>query len=182
MDFQLEAGQIVGLSGASGSGKTLILKALADLLPHAGRVALGGVNAAAMNPSQWRKQVGYLSAESQWWLDSVGAHFQQRDDLRLGCLGLPVLAWDWPVARLSSGEKQRLGLLRLLQNSPRCLLLDEPTASLDQAMTAQVENLLQEYVVQQHACGLWVSHSHEQISRVATRHWRLDAGALQIHE
>ena len=85
---------------------------------------------------------------------------------------------DEPVARLSSGERQRFALLRLLANRPRVLLLDEPTANLDPDNVTRVENLIAAYLSTEDAAVLWVSHDPLQISRVAHRRMRLEAGRL----
>jgi ABC-type iron transport system FetAB ATPase subunit len=84
---------------------------------------------------------------------------------------MDVLGWD--VARCSTGEKQRLAILRLLCNAPRALLLDEPTASLDQANISQVEALLCDYARDSAAPVLWVSHDARQQQRVAQRLMRI---------
>jgi ABC-type multidrug transport system ATPase subunit len=78
------------------------------------------------------------------------------------------------VAELSTGERQRLALLRLLTNQPRALLLDEPTASLDPESTVAMERLISDYRQQHQAAVLWVSHQPEQIKRVCVRHLRLE--------
>jgi ABC-type iron transport system FetAB ATPase subunit len=178
IDLNLKPAQIACLSGESGSGKSLILRALADLIPHAGRIWLDDVEMGELSPVQWRRRVAYLPAESQWWLETVADHFHTRDTDLLERFGFDTKAWDWPITRLSSGEKQRLGILRMLQNQPACLLLDEPTASLDQQNTRRVEELVQQYVSAQQAVVLWVSHSPEQIQRIAQQHWRLQEGRL----
>lgn len=179
IDLVIRAGEIVCLSGASGSGKSLLLRAIADLIPHGGQVALGEQVAAKLPAPQWRKQVGLLPAENQWWHDHIGEHFVQRDHTLLQAVGFAEQTWQWQVARCSTGEKQRLALLRLLCNQPRCLLLDEPTASLDPTNTARVEALILDYVRQQQVPVLWVSHSPEQIKRVAQRHFTLRDGKLE---
>jgi ABC-type iron transport system FetAB ATPase subunit len=85
----------------------------------------------------------------------------------------------WHVSRLSSGERQRLALLRLLGNRPKVLLLDEPTANLDSENTLKVEKLLHIYRKQQQSALLWISHDPEQIRRVGTRHFILRNGRLE---
>ncbi|MDX1335484.1 MAG: ATP-binding cassette domain-containing protein, partial [Gammaproteobacteria bacterium] len=70
------------------------------------------------------------------------------------------------VSRLSSGERQRLALLRMLENSPRVLLLDEPTANLDRENTLLVENMIARYVQDHEAAAVWVSHDAEQQERL----------------
>jgi ABC-type iron transport system FetAB ATPase subunit len=147
--------------------------------PHDGQVFLDGEACTAMAPMQWRRNVALLTAESAWWHDRVGAHFASVDESMLTELGFDkgVMTAEWH--RLSTGERQRLALLRLLGGHPRVLLLDEPTASLDPQNIGRVERLLTRYREQHAAALLWVSHDPEQVRRVAHRHWRLAGGRLQ---
>jgi phosphate-transporting ATPase len=80
-----------------------------------------------------------------------------------------------PIARLSTGERQRLGLIRALVHHPRILLLDEPTAALDPDATALVENLLAERFAQG-TSALWVSHDAAQAKRMAQRCLMIERG------
>jgi ABC-type iron transport system FetAB ATPase subunit len=179
-NLEVPAGECVALSGPSGSGKTRLLRAIADLDPHAGDAALDGDPASAMRPSAWRTLVGYLPAESHWWGSTVGEHFATIDPAGLSRLGLDPGVMGWEVRRLSSGERQRLALLRLLWRGPRALLLDEPTANLDETNRDAVEGLIAEYRAATRAPVVWVSHDPAQRRRVASRALRIAAG--QLHE
>jgi ABC-type iron transport system FetAB ATPase subunit len=175
--LQIGPGRVAGLQGASGSGKTLLLRAIADLDEHGGEVMLGDIRCEDIPAPQWRRQVGLLQAESFWWHDRVGDHFfvslsQFRSYLLE--LGFEESVLSWQVARLSTGEKQRLAIVRLLQNRPRALLLDEPTASLDAANIERTENLLLAYCRRQQVPMLWVSHDPGQLRRVADMVFELD--------
>lgn len=170
---QINRGECVSLSGASGSGKSLLLRAIADLDPHGGVVALDGVAAESMPGHEWRRLVGLLPAEPFWWAERVGEHFTEVAPSLLEALGLTAAALDWEVARCSTGERQRLALARLLQNDPPVLLLDEPTAALDPESVTQVEALLARYRQEHDAVVLWVSHDPAQRGRVASRHFRI---------
>ena len=179
VNLQVGAAEIVCLSGPSGSGKSLLLRAVADIIPHTGKVLLDATDASTIPAPQWRKQVGLLPAENQWWQDHVGEHFVQRDNSLLAAVGFGETTWQWELARCSTGEKQRLALLRLLCNQPRCLLLDEPTASLDPDNAARVEEMVRDYSRHHQAPVLWVSHSREQIRRIAQRHFVLRDGKVE---
>ena len=87
-------------------------------------------------------------------------------------LGLREGFIDIPVAQLSTGERQRLALLRGLLRQPQVMLLDEPTAALDEASVAAVEQLLQARQAQGMSL-LWITHSHAQALRVGQRGLRL---------
>lgn len=168
VSLNVEPGEIVGVSGASGSGKSLLLRAVADLDEHAGEVLLDGESCTAMPAPEWRRKVGMLPAESRWWHDCVGDHFVSDDQRRLQLveqLGFGTDVFGWEVARLSVGERQRLALARLLDRQPQVLLLDEPTANLDDEATARVESV----VLDSGLAAIWVSHDGAQLERVARR-------------
>ena len=101
------------------------------------------------------------------------------DRERLEALGFSDDVMNWVVSRLSTGERQRLALLRLLINRPRALLLDEPTASLDPSNVGPVENLLEDYRKETKAPMLWVSHDPPQADRVADRKYEISEGRLK---
>src|SRR6056297_3729752 len=102
----LAAGEIVCLSGASGSGKTRLLRAVADLEPHGGDCLLGDIRQSETPAHRWRARVMMIPAESQWWHETVGEHFDADDapGEALEALDLPGEATSWSIDRLSSGE------------------------------------------------------------------------------
>lgn len=177
-DFQLHAGQCTGLSGPSGCGKSQLLRCLADLEPHQGKINLDAVEQQSVPAHEWRKKVALLPAESQWWYDSVAEHFETLEQNALERLGFQSEVGRWSIMRMSSGEKQRLGLLRLLQNQPQVLLLDEPTANLDQDNTRLFEEFVMEYLQLHQATCIWVSHDADQLKRIAQHHFVFQSGEL----
>ncbi len=179
LSFEVAAGGCLGIGGPSGAGKSLLLRALADLDASDGDVSLDGTRREDLPAPLWRRRVCYLAAESGWWADRVGAHVPAWDAARplLAALGLPEDCQDWPVARLSSGERQRLALVRALVRGPQVLLLDEPTAALDCESTAAVEALIAEHRAGG-GCALWISHDAAQLGRVAQGVLRLRAGRV----
>jgi ABC-type iron transport system FetAB ATPase subunit len=172
-------GEIVCISGESGSGKTRLLRAIADLDPHAGEVSLGSAQRDAMAAHCWRSWVMLVPAESSWWADTVAEHFLDPVPGSLVAFGFDEAVLGWQVSRLSSGEKQRLAVLRALSHEPRALLLDEPTANLDPDLTRQVEEWLQDYARRERMPVIWVAHDRAQIARVAARHFAIRAGRLE---
>jgi len=178
VSFELRAGECCVLVGPSGSGKTLLLRALADLDPSSGEVLLEGVGRDHIEAPIWRKRVGYLPSESGWWAARVRDHFVDWSVLQPALLGLPTSIGDQPVAQLSSGERQRLALLRLLEGQPAVLLLDEPTSALDAAATLAVEAMIAQRL-QLGAGVVWVSHDNAQAQRVATRRLSIEAGYVR---
>jgi putative ABC transport system ATP-binding protein len=181
-ELNLDTGACAAITGPSGSGKSLFLRMIADLDPNEGNVWLNGRERASIPAPQWRKQATYVSAESGWWADRVIEHFDvnRRTDVAAlaARLGLRADLLDAPVAQLSTGEKQRLSLVRALLQSPPVLLLDEPTGPLDAESVVQVEALLQ----QRKATGtsiLLVTHDPSQAERLADQRYRMVAGRLE---
>jgi ABC-type iron transport system FetAB ATPase subunit len=175
--LEVARGECVAVMGPSGAGKTRLLRAIADLDPNAGDLNLGGVDRAAVSGPAWRRLVGYVPAESGWWAERVGAHFAEPRGAQapLAEMGLPADVLDWPTARLSSGERQRLALARALLLAPRALLLDEPTAALDEDTRGIVEAILRRRL-EAGAAILMVTHDPAQARRMAARVLRVVAG------
>ena len=94
ISFSVKGGQCVCISGASGSGKTLLLRALADLDPHEGNVYLNHQECRDVPAHEWRKQMGMIPAEALWWYETVGEHFSSIDEKWLAFLGLAIGGWD----------------------------------------------------------------------------------------
>ena len=161
--------ECVCLSGASGTGKSLLLRAIADLIDHKGEAYLDKQKCSEMSPVQWRKWVGFLPAESAWWLDKVGEHFLENNNNYLTQLNLPNDCFEWDLSRCSTGEKQRLAIARLLEHQPKVLLLDEPTASLDNDSVLAVERVIKNYINEFNVPIIWVSHDPQQVKRISDR-------------
>jgi UDP-glucose/iron transport system ATP-binding protein len=176
--FEVAAGECLALMGPSGAGKSLLLRAIVDLDPSTGDVIVGANARDNMPASEWRKLVALVPAESGWWADRVGDHFPANTDAaeliaKLGLAG----SLEWEVDRLSTGERQRLALARALCRKPEALLLDEPTASLDEHAIGLVEDLIRE------CCGdgmamLLVTHDRRQAERMAKRLLRISDGRI----
>jgi ABC-type iron transport system FetAB ATPase subunit len=179
--FDLHGGECVAVQGPSGAGKSVLLRMLADLDPHEGDAVLDGRPIGSMSAPEWRARVVYQAAEPAWWEASAGAHFAPRQrgfvSEALATLGLPETLLDTDIDRLSTGERQRLALVRSLACAPSVLLLDEPTAALDPGGVARVETLLRACLDRGMAM-LVVTHSDEQARRLAHRIFRIDGGEL----
>ncbi len=173
--FSIRRGECVGLSGRSGIGKSQLFRALTDLILSTGTVSLNGISRDKVEAPDWRTMVTLLPTDSYWWYDLVGAHFSLENkniesvEEDLVQLGLPPEVLQWQVSRLSTGEKQRLALLRSLQSGPQVLLLDEPSSGLDPYHTELLEVYLKRKQQNSNLTTMWVSHDALQLSRVADR-------------
>jgi ABC-type multidrug transport system ATPase subunit len=182
VSFALAAGQCLYVSGASGSGKTRLLRALADLDPAGGTVMLEGVDRGEMPAPQWRKLVRYVSAEPGWWGPTPRPHLAADAEAvapLVVALGLAREVLDQPIAQLSTGERLRLGLIRAVCGRPRVLLLDEPLAGLDRDAAQRVEALIGAELDLGRIVVL-VSHREASLQRRARAELVIEAGNFRL--
>jgi putative ABC transport system ATP-binding protein len=174
-DFSLAAGRHLLLRGASGSGKSTLLALMAGLLsPTEGRVLMAGQRLdtlSARERDRWRgATLGFvpqrlhlsaaLTVRGNLELPAIAAGLapeRARIDDLLERLGLTALATRLPH-QLSVGQAQRVALARALVRRPCLLLADEPSASLDDANTAQVLQLLLQAAEAQGATLVLATH------------------------
>ena len=183
VSLSLKAGEALIVRGASGSGKTRFLRALADLDPAMGEVWLNGVERLSFSATEWRSKIRYVPAVSAWWSETVAAHFQLSEQLAewMACLNLPSRLLDSPIADLSTGERQRLAFLRALQDQPDVLLLDEPTSALDET-SIQLMEVMMDGELERGACLLIVSHRPEQMKKYGQQQLVFDGGRAELIE
>ena len=176
-DLELAPGECLAITGPSGSGKSLFLRMVADLDPNQGEVFLDGVERRTFPASAWRRRVVYNAAEPGWWHERVADHFTG-EAIRFAHTMAPRLALqpsllDGLVVQLSTGERQRMALIRALALQSPVLLLDEPTGALDEASTTLVEGLLRERLAASVTIAM-VTHSTAQAGRLGHRHLRME--------
>jgi ABC-type iron transport system FetAB ATPase subunit len=176
-DLDLAAGECLAVTGPSGAGKSLFLRMIADLDPNEGEVFLDDSERRTMAAQAWRRKVVYNAAEPGWWSERIADHFHG-DDMAFARAMAPRLALaptlvDGSVVQLSTGERQRLALIRSLAVESAVLLLDEPTGALDEETTKLVEQVLRARL----AAGVtiaMVTHSAAQAARLGHRHLRME--------
>ncbi len=200
-DFSLDVafaaeGGVTALFGASGSGKTSVLRILGGLTrPHDGKIALDGdmlldTERRLFVPAH-RRRFGYVFQEprlfphlsvhqnltyGRWF---AGQSARSTDLTRiLDMLGISHLLERRPGA-LSGGEKQRVSIGRALLSSPRLLLMDEPLSALDEARKAEILPYLERLRDELDLPILYVSHSISEVARLADRVVVLSEGRVQ---
>lgn len=178
-DLAIGRSECVAVSGPSGAGKSLLMRAIADLDPNHGEITLDGVPRDSMPAPEWRRQVVYQPAEPGWWADVAAEHFAKSNSVEdlVAAFGLPLDILASPVSRLSTGERQRLALVRTLILTPRVMLLDEPTSGLDPDSVDRVEGVLRQRL-DAGAAMVIVTHDAEQAARLAGRLYRMADGEL----
>ncbi|MDE8347576.1 MAG: ABC transporter ATP-binding protein [Acidocella sp.] len=177
-DLTLAAGECLMISGRSGTGKSVLLRMLADLDPHEGSLWFSSRSVADMTGPEWRARVMYCAAESSWWHSKVSPHFVLPPLDLIAAIGLDPDILHREVRLCSTGERQRLALIRCLVRDPPVLLLDEPTGPLDTESTILVEAVLRTRLAAGGAI-IWVSHDPDQGARMNARQLVMDSGRLR---
>jgi ABC-type multidrug transport system ATPase subunit len=177
LSFEVAAGECMGLEGRSGSGKTRILRAIADLDAAAGRISLDGKRQDKMTAPAWRRQVRFVSADFGWFAATALDHTPkggagQKFHRLLSDLDIDASAMRRPIEHLSTGERRRVALALSLADDPRCILLDEPSSGLDPARAALVDEVIR-YQILSGRIVVLVSHDAAQLDRLADKRLQL---------
>ncbi|MGE4352530.1 MAG: energy-coupling factor transporter ATPase [Oscillospiraceae bacterium] len=188
IDIQIEQGELLGVIGHTGSGKSTFIQHLNGLIkPSSGRVLLGGedINASKELNRAARFRVGlvFQYPEYQLFEDTVYRDIafgpknmglsEEEIDRRIrsaaGFVGIAKELLEASPLELSGGQKRRVAIAGVIAMEPEVLILDEPTAGLDPAGR---ESILQNIMTYKHATGatvLLVSHSMDDVARFADR-------------
>ncbi len=200
VSVDVHPGETVALVGESGSGKSTVARCIARLAePTSGTVAvagrdLGGLTRrqlsrayadvqmvfqdphSSLNPRMSVRQVLAEPLRLHTSLNSRARDERVAELLSLVGLGRPHL--DRYPSQLSGGQRQRVGIARAIAVSPKVLLLDEPTASLDVSVRGQILELLRDLQVRQRLAYLFISHDLEVVRRIADRVMVMYLGAI----
>jgi len=192
IDISLDVyhGEMLGIVGASGSGKSSLLRLLNRLdEPTSGTVFLDGQDYRQFSPRELRRRVGMVTQRPFLFPGNVAGNIRfgplQRGEVvadediarLLERVGLPGFAGR-EVTNLSGGEQQRVSLARALANHPEILLLDEPTSALDEQAKTGVEQLICSLVKETSLTCVMVTHDRDQARRMCDRVALLEAGRL----
>ena len=191
--FETDA-QVTALVGPSGAGKTSVLYMIAGLLaPRSGTIRFGGEawldTRRGVNVSAQSRRVGFVFQDQLLF-----PHLSVERNLLYGhrrrgrssaieparvieVLELGGLLGRYP-RNLSGGEKQRVALGRALLSGPQLLVMDEPLASLDEALKERILAYFERVLAEWHVPTIYVSHSVAEVRRLATRAIFLDRGRV----
>ena len=189
VDLEIPTGRIVALLGASGSGKSSLLRAVAGLEPvAAGSIRWDGRD--VVGTPVHRRGFGLMFQEGQLFpFRDVGgnvaygltglprAERARRVAEMLELVGLPGYG-PRPITTLSGGQAQRVALARALAPRPRLLLLDEPLSALDRALREQLAVDLRAILAEQGTTALYVTHDQDEAMTVADEVGVMEAGRL----
>jgi molybdate transport system ATP-binding protein len=196
VNLELPGAGATVLFGPSGSGKTTVLRCVAGLERAKGRVTIGNESWQDSTQDQWvptfAREVGYVFQEP-----SLFEHMNVRANLQFGIrrvnkpdakpalesaitlLGISHLLGRSPQS-LSGGERQRVAIARALATQPKILLLDEPLASLDIARRHEIIPWLERMHYELRIPMLYVTHSMEELTRLADHVVLLDRGKVKV--
>jgi putative ABC transport system ATP-binding protein len=196
VSFEVNAGDRLAVAGATGAGKTVLMRAIALLDPlHAGTIHWNGQTVCRDAVPAYRTHVIYIHQRPALFEGSVEENLRRPYRLRahrgmsfdrerilehLDRLGRSAEFLAKSSRELSGGEAQVVALLRAIQLHPCVLLLDEPTASLDTATARSIETFVDSWFSagQGARAFVWVSHDPEQRGRVASRFYSMHGGRL----
>ena len=194
VSFSITKGEVVGLLGHNGAGKTTIMKMLTGYLePHDGSILIND-SSFATDALRLKERIGYLPEQSPLYPDMTVADFLDyvaalrdvepaRRSVRLKDVIQKTGLTDKVsnnIATLSRGYKQRLGVAQAIVHEPELLILDEPTNGLDPDQIQQMRLLIQE--LSEHATILLSTHILQEVQAVCDRVIIIAQGKIAVDE
>jgi ABC-2 type transport system ATP-binding protein len=192
VSFSIKPGEIVGLLGHNGAGKTTIMKMLTGYLDaDSGSIRLNGLDMAT-DRAAIQSQIGYLPESLPVYPDMTVADYLDYAATLKGLTGqaktaairYAIAATDIaskllsPIATLSRGFKQRVGVAQAILTRPKLLILDEPTNGLDPAQTEAMRNLIRELAKE--ATVILSTHIMQEVDALCTQVLMLRGGELVL--
>ena len=191
VSFSIGPGEVVGLLGHNGAGKTTIMKMLTGYVePSAGRVWVDGQDVFC-DPCRIQAQMGYLPESSPLYpeltvIDYLAYAAELRGLKPRACVAEAIAATQLEekaydtIATLSRGFKQRVGVAQAILHKPRFLILDEPSNGLDPTQTQHMRNLILELSTS--ATVILSTHIMQEVNAVCDRAIILRSGKLAVDE
>ena len=182
IDLEIEPGELFFLLGASGCGKTTLLRCIAGLeTPTDGQVFFGETDVTSLAPHK-REAAMVFQSYALWPHLTVGqniafgleerkvpkAEIKQRVEEALAMVKLEGYGAR-SIDQMSGGQQQRVSLARALVVKPRCLLLDEPLSNLDAQLRVEMRREIRRIVKENGLTGIYVTHDQEEALAMADR-------------
>jgi peptide/nickel transport system ATP-binding protein len=200
VSFELKKGEVLGLVGESGCGKSTISRSLMGLLPvHEGQIIFDGKDLAKLSQSQWkqvrrhvqlifqdpyaslnpRMTIGDMLIEPMRVHDIVPSNELKKEAQRLlDLVHLPADSMKRYPHQFSGGQRQRIGIARALALRPKLLICDESVSALDVSVQAQILNLLKELQQEFQLSYLFISHDLSIVHYISDRVMVMQAGEI----
>ncbi len=181
VSFKIADGEIVGLLGPNGAGKTTIIKILTGYLqPDSGSISVAGLDVLNQTKAA-QEHIGYLPETAplypelsvQQYLKMIAELRQIPEELQLERISEAVYAVDIekyltrPIAHLSKGYRQRVGIAQAMLNRPDLLILDEPTIGLDPTQIVEIRKLIKR--LSKHSTVLFSTHILPEVEQLCDR-------------
>lgn len=200
VSFHVQKGEVLGLVGESGCGKSTIGKSLMGLLPvHEGQILFDGKDIANLQTNEWRavrKDIQLIFQDPYASLNprmSIGdmlteplaihnivpqAERKKEAQRLLDCVQLPADSMKRYPHQFSGGQRQRLGIARALAVRPKMLLCDESVSALDVSVQAQILNLLKDLQAEFNLTYLFISHDLNVVHYISDRVMVMQSGKI----
>ncbi|MDW8103643.1 MAG: ABC transporter ATP-binding protein [Armatimonadota bacterium] len=197
--LQVASGELVGVFGHNGAGKSTLLRTVLGLVPvQRGEVWVEGIAVRGKNLLPLRRRIGYVPQMLRvdtgvpvlarevaamglyaqvGWVPFLTREHREAVQRALHAIDIAHLA-DKPFGHLSGGEQQRVLLARALAQSPRLLLMDEPTSSVDWQFVRELSALIRQVHRDNGLTTLVVSHDAPFLARLCDRVVVMESGAI----
>lgn len=188
INLEIEEGEIIGVIGHTGSGKSTLIQHLNGLLkPDSGKVYIDGVdifqNKETLQKTRFKVGLVFQYPEYQLFEETVykdiafgptNLNFSESEirdavEMACDCVGIAPKLLDKSPFELSGGQKRRVAIAGVIAMRPKVLILDEPTAGLDPKGRNKILNLIKQYHNTEKNTVLLVSHSMEDVASFATK-------------
>lgn len=190
VSFEIQQGEIVGLLGHNGAGKTTIMKMLSGFLePDQGEIYISNTDMLA-EPKLAQSDLGYLPESLPVYPEMTVADYldyaadlkginnkaaEIKRAIKATDIGVKLLS---PISTLSRGYKQRVGVAQAILGQPKVVILDEPTNGLDPTQTEHMRVLIKE--IAQQATVILSTHIMQEVDALCDRVLIVNAGALAV--
>ncbi len=195
-NLEIEKGEFVFVIGASGSGKSSLIKMLyREEKPTKGEVVVGGVNVAKLKNRKvykFRRKIGIVFQDFKllpkltvyenvaFGLENIGmkeSEIKEKVNKALGRVGLKEKTRCFPN-QLSGGEQQRVCIARAIVNEPKILICDEPTGNLDPELSKEVVSVIEEINKEMGTTVIMATHDKEIVNKMKKRVILIENGIL----